>query len=646
MNDTSRTDSTPAMPADVEELAAIAARLRSLIPAPQADRAGLVALISAAQSIANTAAALQDLGLARLAATETEWAEDGTLAETTRRLGHLTIDAADLAAPALGATHGQAVRRMEQAVRVAAGRHPVEDGTRVVPEQTGLGGLHAAMRDGRLDVFRASVVVLELADAPAAVAEAVVAALEPHLHRDAGALRKRTRALLARISPDLLRRRAERARSETGLRRWVTEPGVDTWYGTFPSEDAAAAWAAIDDLARRHVSEGVCSTLEQARGKALTDLVTAQATVTISLVLTTPADTTDADRSGAVVSTMDHDDSADAVTGAAAGTMNDAGSADATSVAHHDGDLGTGGVGSAGTSSAADGRERRGDDLVEVRGMRPTEATLVPRAWIHQLLAADGPSARRARSRRPFRPPGRDPDEAGGVGEVRVSTAPCHPGTGALHPGPGPAMPAALGYRPPEWLVALVRTRDGRCRFPGCSVAARFCDLDHLRPWPSGATGPDNLACLCRRHHRIKQRPGWRVRMLPGAVLEWTDPTGRVRTTAPQDVLHGAVLPAEQPTGRARAAPDGPCGLLDGRATAPSELVQVGDARLALDLEHLLERQLAAPVWTRACRGDRGVRVIHARLARRTEVRVAAQTPGGSLDRQHPASQWPDEPPF
>ena len=128
-------------------------------------------------------------------------------------------------------------------------------------------------------------------ECPAEVAVAVVAALDPHLDDDGPTLRRRTRRLLARISPDLLRQRAIRARAATGLRRWVAEPGVDAWHGTFPSEDAAVAWAAIDRLAHDLVAAGTCSSVEQARGRALTDLVTGNATVDVQVVLTVPADT-------------------------------------------------------------------------------------------------------------------------------------------------------------------------------------------------------------------------------------------------------------------------------------------------------------------------------------------------------------------
>ncbi len=240
-----------------------------------------LAMAADCQSLLNTVTAVQDLALAEAARRESVWCEDGTLGETVHGPGRVTIDAADVAAPVLGASHAQAQLRIEQAVRLAAGRVPVEADGGAPPEASGLQALHVAMGAGRLDGYRAGVVAHELEGVPAAVADAVVTALDPHLDDDAPTLRRRTRRLVARISPDLLRQRAERARSSTGLRRWVSEPGVDAWFGTFPSEEAAVAWAAIDRLAQELVTTGVCSSVEQARGRALTDLVTGSATVDV-----------------------------------------------------------------------------------------------------------------------------------------------------------------------------------------------------------------------------------------------------------------------------------------------------------------------------------------------------------------------------
>ena len=282
-----------AVPGRPEEAVTIGARrLAATLAEPGArGRDEWLLVISECQSLLNTVTAVQDMAIAEAARRESVWCEDGTLGEIVHGAGRVTIDAADVVAPVIGASHPQAQRRVEQAVRLAAGRVPVEADDRHAPEASGLGRLHEAMAEGHLDGYRAGVVAFELEVAPADVADAIVTALSGHFGDDAATLRRRTRVLLNRISPDLVRERARRARASTGLRRWVAEPGVDEWHGTFPSEDAAAAWAAIDRLAHDLVAAGTCSNVEQARGKALTDLVTGNATVDVQVVLTVPADT-------------------------------------------------------------------------------------------------------------------------------------------------------------------------------------------------------------------------------------------------------------------------------------------------------------------------------------------------------------------
>ncbi len=151
---------------------------------------------------------MQDTAIAEVARRESVWCEDGTLGEMVHVPGRVALDAADVVAPVIGATHPQAQRRVEQAVRLAAGRVPVPAEHRDLPEPSGLGGLHEAMASGQLDGYRAGVVAFELEVAPADVADAVVAALFGHLGEDSSSLRRRTRVLLSRISPDLVRERA------------------------------------------------------------------------------------------------------------------------------------------------------------------------------------------------------------------------------------------------------------------------------------------------------------------------------------------------------------------------------------------------------------------------------------------------------
>ena len=78
-----------------------------------------------------------------------------------------------------------------------------------------------------------------------------------------------------------------------------------------------------------------------------------------------------------------------------------------------------------------------------------------------------------------------------------------------------------------------VRTRDVTCRFPGCTVPARECDLDHLIPFPQGPTNAANLHALCRRHHQLKHDDNWTVEPLPNSGLRWTSPLGTTRDTWP-----------------------------------------------------------------------------------------------------------------
>ena len=92
-------------------------------------------------------------------------------------------------------------------------------------------------------------------------------------------------------------------------------------------------------------------------------------------------------------------------------------------------------------------------------------------------------------------------------------------------------------YRISAALARTVRARDQHCRFPGCSVPAARCDLDHLVPHPFGETSDDNLHCLCRRHHRIKHQTGWAVVNLGNNELEWTSPAGRTYRTKPPDAF-------------------------------------------------------------------------------------------------------------
>ncbi|HEX5986135.1 MAG TPA: HNH endonuclease signature motif containing protein [Nocardioides sp.] len=82
---------------------------------------------------------------------------------------------------------------------------------------------------------------------------------------------------------------------------------------------------------------------------------------------------------------------------------------------------------------------------------------------------------------------------------------------------------------PQKGVASLPGTRR-TCAFPWCARTARGCDLDHLDhvvPYDSGgATASDNLAPLCRRHHRLKTFGRWRYEVTGPAAYAWTSPHG------------------------------------------------------------------------------------------------------------------------
>jgi len=99
--------------------------------------------------------------------------------------------------------------------------------------------------------------------------------------------------------------------------------------------------------------------------------------------------------------------------------------------------------------------------------------------------------------------------------------------------GTGGDWPAVDRHDPPDRMRETAILRDGHCVFPGCSIDARACDQDHIlahvpidEGGPPGQTNVQNLACLCRGHHRLKTFTTWRYHRLPDGDYEWTSPSG------------------------------------------------------------------------------------------------------------------------
>jgi Domain of unknown function (DUF222) len=88
-------------------------------------------------------------------------------------------------------------------------------------------------------------------------------------------------------------------------------------------------------------------------------------------------------------------------------------------------------------------------------------------------------------------------------------------------------------YIPSRKLKHLVRARTTTCTAPGCTAQAIHCDLDHTIPYPDGLSCQCNVAPKCRRHHQVKQAPGWHVDQPQPGIIRWTLPSGRTYTTTP-----------------------------------------------------------------------------------------------------------------
>ena len=95
-------------------------------------------------------------------------------------------------------------------------------------------------------------------------------------------------------------------------------------------------------------------------------------------------------------------------------------------------------------------------------------------------------------------------------------------------------------HDPPTALRELCILRDPHCVFPGCRRDSRSCDLDHIVAYipmtdggPPGQTNAENLAPLCRTHHRIKTHTAWDYKRLTDGTYTWTSPTGHQYDVTP-----------------------------------------------------------------------------------------------------------------
>ena len=442
-----------------------------------------------------------------------------------------------------------------------------------------LPGVLAALRTGRIDQRKAAVIAAEtsaLGDIEAAAVAAVV--IRDAAGQTTSQLRAATRLMVLYLDPSAARRRKEAAQREARVELWHEPAGTCALAGRdLPPAYTVAADKYLAAAARWLKSQGREGTTGQLRAAAYLALLTGQ---TLESLLPGhpgppagyPATPPGWPGSGAV-----YPSSAVMYPSAAAGHPAPAAACQGPDGPAKGGpaksSLGTTGPRPAGPVLAGSVQltmplaawlgQREAPGLVPGFGpldaidSRALAAMLARHPATRWCLTLTDPAGRPVGHGCASGPPGTGPPGTGPPGARPPSTRP--PSTGPASTGPpstGPPGPAwsvpgpatswlagmvmeplttwpceharqVASYRPSGRLGHLARVRNPTCAHPGCNWPADRCDLDHARPYHYG--GPTclcNLYPRCRRHHRCKQAPGWRLTSASGEPVLIT-PAGR-----------------------------------------------------------------------------------------------------------------------
>ncbi len=402
------------------------------------------------------------------------WAQAGQLREIAS-----FMRSAEARNTALGAStsqaHDSAVAEVGLMLRVSARTAAARVGD-AWSLCTRLPGTLAALERGRITLAKARILDAETANlSPEHTAQVEQQVLAKAGQQTPGQLRTAARRAVLTADPTAAQKRAERARRERGVRMWPEPDGMATLSAYLPAEDAVGVFAVLDEHARQAGFPGDERSMDARRGDALVDLV---------LGPVAPCSEGARERT----------------TSQPGGARESGPAADAASPAG---------------CRCECGRCRRGGG-VDVRVTVPYTALLGANDLPGELVGYGPIPAAVAR------------DLAAGGTWRRILTDPTS------------GRPLDYGttrYRPPAHLAGLVITRDQTCQFPGCRVPAHRCDIDHGVPYdPTHGTGPTNetnLGPKCRRHHQVKQTPGWSVTHHPDGCTTWATPSGHVYHSQP-----------------------------------------------------------------------------------------------------------------
>ena len=438
-----------------------------------------------------------------------------------------------------------------------------------------LPGVLAALRTGRIDQRKAAVIAAEtsaLGDIEAAAVAAVV--IRDAAGQTTSQLRAATRLMVLYLDPSAARRRKEAAQREARVELWHEPAGTCALAGRdLPPAYTVAADKYLAAAARWLKSQGCEGTTGQLRAAIYLALLTGQTLESLLPGHPGPPAGYPATSPGSPGSAAVYPSPAVMYPSAAAGYP-----APAATCRGPDGPAKSGqetpgpglaGPGLAGTVLAGSvqltmpltawlgQREAPGLvpgfgplDAVDSRALAAMLARHPATRWCLTLTDSAGrPVGHGCASG----PPGTGPPSARPPSTGPPSTGP--PSTGPPSrawsvPGPAASWLAGLvieplitwpcehagqvaSYRPSRRLGHLAQVRHPTCAHPGCNWPADRCDLDHARPYHYG--GPTclcNLYPRCRRHHRCKQAPGWRLTSASGEPILIT-PAGRSYPTRP-----------------------------------------------------------------------------------------------------------------
>ena len=429
--------------------------------------------------------------------------------------------------------------------------HAIDDATDLT---TRLPATLAGMAAGLIDEAHAGVIALHtrcLRPEHAALADEILAALAPELRLDQ--LDRKAAALEMKLDPEAVKARREharRTRQRVEVRREVS--GNASVAGReMDTADALAAKAHIHAFALRLRRAGLPGTLDQLRLMVFADLTAGRdplSRLTCAVVRDLTQDEAPAEPSDPVSPAPAS--GGPRGEGSASFDYDDGGWDDSASTAQHARppapmpamiNL----VVHAGTlfgwdTAPSEAGEWGLLDADETRVIVAAASQHPATRWCFTLLARDGTAAAHgcAPGRHPWapaeqddKPPGQRRPTAAQAAQFAVFLRSLNLTLEPIVKGGCDHTSAEPRYSPSRRLTHLVRARTATCDAPGCDARALHADLDHTIPYPDGPTDQCNLGPKCRRHHKAKQAPGWKVAQPEPGVIRWTLPSGRTHTT-------------------------------------------------------------------------------------------------------------------